>query len=197
MERACIGKRIQQHVIVLGMGSSPSQIDEPPDLTFRFTTHYARSISPSAVLDDPLTAPWALLADAKDEGERERRFLQVMEAVASAGAEALAQDLRRTALVFATIAMSRETIERALREAGMPADMIRDTSYAQELFDEGRAEGLQASRQGLARILQRRGIAEARADLIVTALLDQDAVGAGERAAFADISELDALAAEG
>ncbi|MDI6100546.1 hypothetical protein QLQ12_18205 [Actinoplanes sp. NEAU-A12] len=202
VEPACAGKEIQQHVIVLGKGTSPSQIDESPDLVFTFETHYARDVDPAEALADPLTAPWAILAAARSDAERIARLEEILRAVTSAESESLVRDLTMTTLTFAAITMKREDIERVLREAGMPADMIRDTEFAQELIDEGRVEGLAegraegrlfSTRSNVVRLLRHRGVDEGRTDAIAAALIEQDIDTAAERAAFDDLTELTSL----
>ncbi|GGN70336.1 hypothetical protein GCM10010112_36760 [Actinoplanes lobatus] len=200
VEPACASKRIQQHVIVLDRGTSPSRIDEP-GLTFAFDTHYARDIDPVRALADPLTAPWATLASAPNDDVRRARLVTVLGMVASTGSENLSRDLIRTALTFAAITMRREDIKEALKEAAMPADMIRDTEFAQELIDEGRAAGRaevlrEAIQDHIVRVLMHRKFGARIALQIADALITQDQPTSVERAAFADVDELMALAAE-
>ncbi|MEV0896620.1 hypothetical protein [Actinoplanes sp. NPDC049802] len=207
VEPGCTGKPIQQHVVVLDRGTSPSRIDEP-GLTFEFDTHYARDIDPVRALAEPLTAPWAILAAARDDDERKARLATVLMAVASAGSESLARELTRAALTFAAIAMRREDIKDVLREAAMPADMIRDTEFAQELIDEGHAEGrlegrLEGRREGqrqatemhIVKVLEHRGVGPRMAKLIAEVLIARDETTSVERAAFEELDELIALAA--
>ncbi|MEV6306127.1 hypothetical protein AB0M02_42415 [Actinoplanes sp. NPDC051861] len=73
----------------------------------------------------------------------------------------------------------------------MPADMIRDTEWAQELINEGRTEGL---RHGLLQILRQRGVDGQATNLIAAALLTHDETTALIRAAFDDLEALLALA---
>jgi hypothetical protein len=193
VEPAYAGKRIQQHVIVLGEGTSPSRIDEPPDLTFAFQTHYARELDPARLLIDPLTTPWALLAGAADRQERYLRLAQVLRAAKSVESKSLARDLTTTTLAFAAIVMKREDVERAFREAGMSTDSSNDLVWADELHAEGRAEGV---RDSATKVLMRRGIDESKARLIAEALFAQDADAAAERAAFDGLDELTALVAD-
>lgn len=197
VEPAYTGKPIQQHVIVLGKGTSPSRIDEP-DLTFAFRTHYARNVDPAVALSDPLSAPWATLSAAGDDAEREDRLLKALQLVATTESESLKRDLNRAVLTFATITMKRDDIERALREAGMPADMIRDTEFAQELIDEGltkgRAEGrAEGALETTINVLQHRGVQGREATMIAEALIHEDPATAATRAAFGDLGELGAL----
>jgi hypothetical protein len=193
IEPACVGKRIQQHVIVLGEGTSPSRIDEAPDLVFAFETHYVRKLDPSKALGDPLSAPWAILADTHDSKERMSRLAEVLRAATSVESKSLARDLRMTTLAFAAIVMKREDVERALREAGMPTDSSNDLVWADEIHAEGHAEGV---RDSTAKLLVRRGVAEPEARLIAEALIGQNPEAAAERAAFDDLDELAALVAE-
>lgn len=194
VEPACVGKRIQQHVVVLGEGTSPSRINEP-GLAFAFETHYARDLAPADVLADPVTAPWAMLATAQDDAERTARLKEVLRVVTSAETESLVRDLTLTALTFASIAMKHEDIETALREAGMPADMIRDTEFAKELIAEGLAEGERRSTQEhIVRVLAHRGVGSSEAHLIAQVLVERDLATSVERAAFDDLGQLTALA---
>ncbi|SDT72279.1 hypothetical protein [Actinoplanes derwentensis] len=185
-------KRLHQHVIVLGKGTSPTRIYEPPNLFFRFETHYARTLDPDILLDDPECAPWAVLAATTDDKERAARLVAIFQAVTFANekSEAVRRDLIQTALTFATLVMKRENIERALKEVNMPVDMIHDTVWAQELIEEGRVE---SNRTNTVRILERRGIDHHQAELIAKALLDQNLETPVERAAFDDLEQLRAL----
>ncbi|WP_204297567.1 hypothetical protein [Actinoplanes campanulatus] len=208
VEPACAGKRIRQHVIVLDRGTSPSRIDEP-GLTFAFDTHYARDIDPVRALADPLTAPWATLAAAQNDDVRRARLSTVLGMAVSTGSESLSRDLIRTALTFAAITMRREDVKEALKEAAMPADMIRDTEFAQELIDEGRTEGhtvgraegraegaRQATEDHIVRVLMHRQVGPRMARLIAEALIAHDPATSVEQAAFTDLDELMAMAAE-
>lgn len=204
VEPAYTGKRIQQHVIVLGKGHSPTRIDDPPNLHFAFETHHARDVTPESALADPLTAPWAMLATAQDNDERRTRLLEVLRKVRSAESESLVQDLTNTAVAFAAIAMKREDIEGVLRETSMPADMIHDTEFAQELIDEGHAAGLaeglaQAERrtqEHVLRLLAHRDVGPRTALRIAEALIEQDPATSVERAAFEDLEQLIDLAGQ-
>ncbi|MEU4622502.1 hypothetical protein AB0G04_21365 [Actinoplanes sp. NPDC023801] len=193
VEPACSGKRIEQHVIVLGEGTSPSRIDEPPNLVFAFETHYARDLDPAKAIADPLTAPWAMLAGAREGKERETRLATILRAATSVESKSLARDLTMTTLAFAAIVMKREDVERALREAGMSTDSSNDLVWADELHAEGRAEGV---RDSAAKLLVHRGIDEGKARLIAEVLIGQDADTATERAAFDELGGLTALVAD-
>lgn len=194
VEPAYAGKQIQQHVIVLGEGTSPSMIDEPPHLQFRFETHYARDLDPANLLDDPVKAPWAVLAPADDDGGRAARLVAVMRTVTAAEPESLAQDLVDTTLTFASVVMKREDIKRALREAGMSQDSISKLTWAEEFVEEGRIEGERRStEQHLIRVLTHRGIDEEQATPIAQALIRQGVATSVERAAFDDLDQLKAL----
>jgi hypothetical protein len=183
VEPACAGKRIQQHVIVLGQGTSPSRIDEPPDLLFMFETHYARDVDPVQALTDPLTAPWAMLAAAPDGEALMARLAEAINAAMSAGSKSLVRDLINTTLAFAAIAMKREDIQRALREAEMPSDISGDLVWADELVAEH-----------VLRLLAHRGVDPDQARSITDALIRSNPETSVERAAFDDLAQLTALA---
>jgi len=73
----------------------------------------------------------------------------------------------------------------------MPADMIRDTEFAQELIDEGLAKGrVEGAHESTVNVLRHRGIADRQAALIAEALIQEDSAAAATRAAFAEIDEL-------
>lgn len=72
----------------------------------------------------------------------------------------------------------------------MPADMIHDTVWAQELIDEGRAE---ATHTHTMKNLEYRGIEHREALLITKALLDENFETSVQRAAFDDLEQLKAL----
>jgi hypothetical protein len=194
VEPACAGKRIQQHVIVLGEGKSPSRIDEPPDLVFAFETHYVRDLDPARALTQPLTAPWAMLAGALGHKERQARLLEILRAATSVDSKSLYRDLTRTTLAFAAIVMKREDIEEALREAGMSIDNNSELTWADELHAEGRMQG---THDDAVQLLMHRGVDEPRANLIAEALIRQSPLTVAKRAAFDGLPELNALAAEG
>ncbi|HWS31699.1 MAG TPA: hypothetical protein VN408_03040 [Actinoplanes sp.] len=195
-----VNKKIHQHVIVLGKGNSATRIYEPPDLYFRFETHYARNLSPDILLDDPDCAPWAVLADTTDDKERAARLVAILQAVtfADAKSEAVQRDLIQTALTFATLVMKRENIQRALKEVSMPVDLIHDTVWAQELLDEGHAKGLaESAHTNTMKNLEHRGVGKREAELIAEALLEADPETSVQRAAFDDLEQLKALAGAG
>ncbi|BEL10260.1 hypothetical protein Q0Z83_084510 [Actinoplanes sichuanensis] len=201
VEPACAGKRIQQHVIVLGEGRSPSRIDEPPDLVFAFETHYVRDLDPARALAQPLTAPWAMLAGTLDRKEREARLIQILRTASSVDSKSLSRDLTRITLAFAAIVMKREDIKGALREAGMTIDNNSELTWADELHAEGHAEGLiegrlQGAHDDAVRLLVHRGVDEQQAKLIADALIRQAPLTAAERAAFDDPDELIGLLTE-
>ncbi|MEV4277204.1 hypothetical protein [Actinoplanes xinjiangensis] len=132
-----------------------------------------------------------MLAGARDGKEREARLTEVLRAATSVDSKSLARDLRTTALAFAAIVMTREDIERALREAGMSTDSSNDLVWADEIHAEGRVEGV---RDDAVRLLVRRGVDQDKAKLIAEALIKQGPDAAAERAAFDGLQELGALA---
>jgi hypothetical protein len=194
VEPVCSGKRIQQHVIVLGGGTSPTRIDEPPDLVYAFETHYARELDPAEALADPLGSPWAMLGGAHSSTEQQERLTEVLRAASSIESKPLRHDLVMIARAFAAIVMKREDVERAFREASMSTDGSNDLVWADEILLEGRIEGI---RDNVVRLLVHRGFDEGKAKRITEALIAGDADAAAERAAFDGLEELGALAAEG
>ncbi|GAA1590813.1 hypothetical protein [Actinoplanes couchii] len=188
-------KKIHQHVIVLGEGTSPSRIDEPPDLYFEFETHYARDLDPEEALSDPVKAPWSMLAPVGDGESHGQRLVKVMHIVTSVEPGFRAQDLVNTTLTFASVVMKREDIERALREANMSQDSISELTWAEEFVEEGRTKGLaESAHTNTVKNLEHRGLNRRQAELIAKALLEADSETSVQRAAFDDLDQLKALA---
>ncbi len=151
LKREHPGRRLTQHVIVLGDGKVIGHDDyEANDFVLNLRPIYLREHDPSEYLADPFLAPFATLARGSPQ-QREQSFAAALRLLGRS-AHPLANLWILCAVSLARLRLDGSTIDRLRREEHMMslhpfAEFLRKDTWGQQLMDLGREEGLEKGRE--------------------------------------------------
>jgi len=185
---------VRQFVLALGDVDVPERYTDVDEgmLTCSWTVVRTRDINPARMLAFPSTAPLAALGRGTAD-ERAAALTAAADLILAVPDPERRTRLLAAATTLASIVLSADTIDSALKEATMPVP-VRDTPLGRLLLDEGREEGREEGRRFestrlTALMLRRRFGLDPRIDGIAEALAelpDEERMTAVEDAASLD-----------